>query len=160
MSKRECGTCTKCCEGWLEGEALGYKFYPGKPCGALTIGKGCNSYALRPKNPCANYQCGWLSNIDIPDWLKPEQSNVIVNYSSIQGVTFIRLIETGQALSTKALTWLLKYAISTHLNFAWSVDGELHWIGSTQFHLLMQSDLPKGKFPHLTPNEHLQVLEE
>ena len=158
MSKRSCGTCTKCCEGWLEGEALGYKFGNGKACGAVTIGKGCNSYALRPKEPCATYQCGWMSNIDIPDWLKPDQSNVIINYAIIEGVPFIRLIEAGQTLSSKALSWVLKYALSQQLNLAWAIDEELHWIGSMEFHLLMESDLPKGKFPRSKPINLLPLV--
>jgi hypothetical protein len=149
MAKRECGSCTKCCEGWLEGEALGHKFYPGKPCHYVTIGKGCNSYALRPKEPCVIYKCGWIGNIDLPDWLKPNQSNVIVNYATIEDVTFIRLIETGQTLSSKALTWVLKYALSHQINLAWTIDGELHWIGSTEFNLLMlNQEHTRDKFPH------------
>jgi hypothetical protein len=156
--KRECDSCTKCCEGWLEGEALGHKFGNGNPCAILTIGKGCNSYALRPKEPCANYQCGWKSNIDIPDWLKPNQSNVIINYAIIENVPFVKLIETGKTLSSKALTWVLKYAVSQQLNLAWTVDGELHWMGSMKFNLLMESDSPKGKFPHSKPKHLLPLV--
>ena len=62
MSKRSCGSCTKCCEGWLSGEALGHKFYPGKPCHFIAIGKGCSVYAKRPQEPCVSYKCGWISN--------------------------------------------------------------------------------------------------
>ena len=30
--KKECGTCTKCCEGWLGANIKGHEMYPGKPC--------------------------------------------------------------------------------------------------------------------------------
>ena len=74
--KRECGTCTKCCEGWLTGEALGHNFYPGKPCHFLAVNKGCTVYAKRPKDPCSSYKCAWLANEDIA--LIPGESKLTV----------------------------------------------------------------------------------
>jgi hypothetical protein len=138
--KRECGTCTKCCEGWLEGEALGYKFYPGKPCGALTIGKGCNSYALRPKEPCANFKCGWLANEDFPEWMKPNEVDAIINYAKIDDIQFIRVVESGEVLSSKVLSWIFLYAVPRRINLAWSIDGEVRWIGSPEFNEAMQKE--------------------
>ena len=156
---KSCGTCTKCCEGWLEGEAFGHKFYPGKPCGFVTIGKGCNSYALRPKEPCVNYKCAWLSNNEIPDWLKPNLSNVIINYNTIDGIAYIKLVEAGQTLPSKVLSWMLKYAIAQRLNIAWTIDEELYWIGSPEFNLLMQDlNLPKHKSVHSKPKNLLPVV--
>jgi hypothetical protein len=137
VSKRECGTCTKCCEGWLEGEALGQKFYPGKPCGFVTIGKGCNFYALRPKDPCVSYNCGWITNTDLPEWIKPDQVDTIVNYSSIDEIPFIRAVDAGQPIKSKTLSWLIQYALNNHMNLVWEIEGEVKWIGSSEFNQAM-----------------------
>jgi len=139
MAKRECGTCTKCCEGWLEGEALGYKFGNGKPCGALTIGKGCNSYALRPKEPCVNFKCGWLANEDFPDWMKPDVVNTIVNYAEIKGIPFISAIDSGGPIERKTLSWIIQYALANHLNLVWNIEDGKNWIGSAAFDKAMKS---------------------
>jgi hypothetical protein len=152
MAKRECGTCTKCCEGWLEGEALGHTFGKGIPCPIVTIGKGCNSYALRPKEPCVNYKCGWLANKEIPEWLKPSEINAIINYAVTDGIHFIRIIEAGEVLSSKVLTSLLLYALSKQANLAWSVNGELSWIGTPEFNqMMLNQEFPTNKLPHSKP---------
>jgi hypothetical protein len=138
MSKRSCGDCTKCCEGWLSGEALGKKFSLGKPCHFIAIGKGCTIYSQRPKDPCVAYRCGWLSNADLPEWMKPNEVNAIVGFNKVNDIEFMQVLEAGEVLSSKVLTWLIQYAITNQLNFVWQVEGGFNWMGSTQFHLLMK----------------------
>lgn len=133
MEKRTCGSCTKCCEGWLSGKALGHSFYSGKPCHFVAIGKGCSVYAKRPQNPCISYKCGWLTNLDIPEWLKPEASNVIIDFRDIEGYSYINLVEAGSTVSSKILNWFIQFTLNNQLNAVWQVEGGINWIGSPEF---------------------------
>lgn len=143
MSKRSCGDCTKCCEGWLSGEALGQKFYIGRPCHFVAIGQGCSVYAKRPKEPCQVYKCGWLDNEDVPLWMKPNEINAIVDFRITEtGLKYMVLNEAGAVLSAQVLTWAITYALSKNLNLYWKVNGGGHWIGSPEFDELMSKDLP------------------
>lgn len=137
MEKRTCGSCTKCCEGWLFGEALGHKFYKGKPCHFVAIGKGCTIYEKRPKDPCVSYKCGWLTNLDIPEWLKPETSNVIIDTREIEGHSYIKLAEAGSIVSARVLNWFIQYVIKNNINAVWELEGGLNWVGSPEFNEIM-----------------------
>lgn len=160
MSKRSCGDCTKCCEGWLEGEALGHKFYPGRPCHFIAIGKGCSVYSKRPKDPCQSYKCAWLVDENIPEWMKPSEINAIVDYrTTSNGISYISANEAGSILSSQVLTWIIQYALSNNLNLLWKVNQGLHWIGSPEFIEAIQEDT-KGKTVHQEASHHLQASEE
>lgn len=133
MEKRTCGSCTKCCEGYLRGEVKGYSFFPGRPCHFIAIGKGCSIYKDRPKDPCMSYKCGWLTNLDIPEWLKPSATNVIVDYREIEGHSYINLVEAGSTVSAKVLNWFILFALNNQLNAIWQVEGGENLIGSEEF---------------------------
>ena len=133
MSKRSCGTCTKCCEGYLQGNALGHSFYRGKPCHFLAIGKGCSVYAKRPVDPCQKYKCAWLIDENIPEWMKPELVNTIVDFREIEGEQYICLTEAGEQISSKVLTWFIHYVLKNKLNFLWHLDGGINYIGNEKF---------------------------
>lgn len=140
MTKRGCGTCTKCCEGWLAGDALGHSFYPGKPCHFIAIGKGCTVYAKRPKDPCVSYQCAWIQNEDIPEWFKPDAINAIVDFRKIGEIPYFKLTEAGEVLSSKVLSWAINYAIANQLNFCWDINKGPNYFGSPEFVKAMQND--------------------
>lgn len=137
MEQRKCGSCTKCCEGYLSGEALGYKFYKGRPCHFIAIGKGCTVYAKRPKDPCVSYKCLWLTDKSIPEWIKPELSNVIIDKREIEGHTYIKLFEAGSVISSKVLNWFIQYIIENNINAVWELEGGLNWLGSPEFNQIM-----------------------
>ena len=40
-SARGCGPCTRCCDGWLEGEVRGHRMFPGQRCHFVAEG-GCS----------------------------------------------------------------------------------------------------------------------
>ena len=134
---RKCDTCTKCCEGYLSGEAKGKSFYIGKPCHFVSIGKGCSIYSERPKNPCVSYKCSWITNQDIPEWMKPDFINTIIDTREIKGISFINVVEAGQTLRADVLTWVIRYAISQGMNIRWQVNGSFNWLGSDEFNTLM-----------------------
>lgn len=139
MDKRKCGSCTKCCEGHLLGEALGYSFYPGKPCHYLAIGKGCTVYSQRPKEPCVSYTCGWITNSDIPEWLKPDAVNVIIDQRTLGKHTYLNLREAGSTVPSKVLNWFFQYILEKGYNAVWQVEGGINWIGSPEFVAEMKS---------------------
>lgn len=160
MSKRSCGDCTKCCEGYLEGKALGHSFYRGKPCHFLAIGKGCTVYAKRPKEPCQTYKCAWLIDENIPEWMKPSEVNAIIDYSQTKsGIPYVRVNEAGSVLSSKVLTWVIQFCLSNNLNVYWTVDGGHNWFGTPEFCASIEADTT-NKFAHQVPSPHPQVSEE
>ena len=133
MDDRKCGSCTKCCEGYLQGNVLGYPLHIGKPCHFVSINKECSVWQKRPENPCRSYQCGWLSDKNIPMWLKPNEVNVIIDKSIINGHTFYRLKESGSIVSSKVLNWFFQYILKNGYNALWEVEGGLNWAGSPEF---------------------------
>ncbi len=158
--KRECGDCTKCCEGYLSTEVLGNKLHRSKPCPYVSIGKGCSIYAERPEDPCAKFKCSWLVDSELPEWLKPNQINAIIKGDSINNIPFLVVLEAGEILQAKVLSWLVQYAIGKQLNFVWYVDGGVNWIGSAEFHQsLMELDHPIDKFLHSAPKHLLPLVE-
>ena len=130
---RSCGTCTKCCEGYLSGQAHGIPFYPGKPCHFLKIGFGCSIYEDRPDDPCKGFQCQWLTEPNFPEWLKPNLSNVIFVPSEIDGHQYIFAIEAGAKMEERTLSWAKSYMLSNNFNFAWQYDGKWSASGSDKF---------------------------
>ncbi len=133
--KRECGNCTKCCEGWLAGDAYGHSFYKGKPCHFIAIGKGCTIYTERPKEPCVSYSCAWLKTADFPEWLKPSEVNAIIDFKKIMNteIDFIKIHEAGETLRSDVLSWVINYATSKGYNLYWTVNGANYWAGSHEF---------------------------
>ena len=143
-TKRTCGTCTKCCEGYLSGEALGITFYSGKPCHFVAIGKGCSVYAKRPLEPCVSYKCGWLTNADIPEWMKPSDIDAIIDFRQIKNHTYINLKEAGNPMQSRVLNWFFQHILKTGMNALWQVNGGLNWEGSPEFNVLMELESQKG----------------
>jgi hypothetical protein len=133
VKSRSCGTCTKCCEGYLTANIRGREISPGKPCVFLEIGKGCTEYDKRPVSPCQTYECAWLSTPEFPDWLKPNVANVIFTYRFQNGMKYLSLQEAGKPLSVDVLTWAFLYALNNGLNFEWKIGEKIWWIGVPEF---------------------------
>jgi hypothetical protein len=79
VSDRKCGTCTKCCEGYLIANIRGNPIGNGKPCIFVEIGKGCKDYENRPQEPCKSFECGWITIDEMPEEFKPSMSGVIMS---------------------------------------------------------------------------------
>ena len=131
--KRECGSCTKCCEGFLSGEAKGKTFYGGKPCHFVAVGKGCSIYKERPINPCVSYKCAWLIDENLPEWFKPDYINTIIDIRKINNIQYINVVDAGSPLKTEVLSWLIMYSLNNGLNLFWTINGGTHYIGSPEF---------------------------
>lgn len=133
VTKRECGSCTKCCEGHITATIRGQEVSPGKPCFLLQIGKGCTDYDNRPENPCKLFECEWLSNPEVPDWLYPDKSGVMIHTQVIDRIQYLRITAAPNMPSRSALTWFLLYGIKNNINICWiDAEGE-HWSGDIMF---------------------------
>lgn len=151
---RDCGTCTKCCEGYLYSEDLltiGKKqFQLGvDPCPVLQIGKGCGDYENRPQTPCRGFQCEWLRQPDAyPEEMRPDKILTIFSLQEVDGVPYLRLTEAGQRLDAEVLSHAIKLTLINKFNIYWEVDGKMHWFGNKEFVTIMnkyrQENLKNG----------------
>lgn len=137
---RECGTCTKCCEGHLASVINGKPMYPGNPCIILQIGKGCGDYENRPVQPCRTFECEWLVNPAVPEILKPEHSGVIITWQKINDMRFLKMTKAPNEPNTDATTWFIKYLLMNGINGAWDSDTKKYWVGSPEFMAMMNEE--------------------
>ncbi len=143
MSDRECGTCTKCCEGWLKGNIKGHEMYPGKPCFFVEIGKGCKDYENRPKEPCKSFECGWITIDEMPEEFKPSMSGVIMSRYENNGNPYIRINKAPNNPTEQYLSWAVVHAVSNKYNLLWAVDDKSWWIGNDKFLKQMAIENPE-----------------
>ena len=135
MSTRECGSCTKCCEGYLIANVRGNPIGNGKPCIFVEIGKGCKEYSKRPKDPCKTFKCGWLDGEDIPEEFKPEKSGVIFTYRTTDKlkIHYMKIHRAPNDPSSKILTWAFLNAIKKKTNLCWEIDNKGYYLGDPDF---------------------------
>lgn len=141
-NKRECGTCTKCCEGWLSADIRGHKMFPGKPCFFVEQGVGCKDYENRPKSPCRNFSCGWKEVVEMPEEFKPELSGVIVQLLKKDNTQFISIENSPNEPSIEMLSWMMVHAASKSRNLLWFINNKSYWVGDDDFCKLMESEYP------------------
>lgn len=130
--KRKCDGCTKCCEGWLSGVAKGHNFYRGKPC-HFKSEKGCSIYKDRPTHPCKNFVCEWLTNSNIPEWMKPDKINAIIVKRLKNNIEYFEIAESGEKLKVEVLSWFVIYCLQNKLNLHYKIDNGSNRIGSIEF---------------------------
>jgi len=106
---RPCGSCTKCCEGHLIGNAYGYAFGYGKSC-RFVCKKGCSIYNYRPKNPCVGFVCGYKIDHSIDEDLRPDLSNVIFVYRTLENISYLHGTSTGLEPAPKLVQWAQQWA--------------------------------------------------
>jgi len=133
ITKKECGTCTKCCEGWLSADIKGYKMYPGKPCFFIEIGKGCGDYENRPQVPCKNFKCGWLGIEEMPEEFKPDKSGVVMHFVQEDEISYFSLTKAPNDPSAELLSWAISFVASKGLNIFWDINNKSFWIGDSKF---------------------------
>jgi hypothetical protein len=134
IRERSCGTCTKCCEGYLTGVAHGIPFFSGKPCHFVDMNSGCSIYEDRPDDPCNSFKCGWLTEPNFPEWLKPNLSNVIFTSNELDGHYYIYAKEAGATMDAMVLSWAISYMANNKINFAWEYGrSDAGAIGSDEF---------------------------
>jgi hypothetical protein len=92
---KSCDGCSRCCEGWLVTTVFNYPIGPNYG-GCKFLGKcGCSVYDARPYDPCQTFQCGWKENTRIPDFMKPDRSNIILLVRWLDSYFFYRMVKCG-----------------------------------------------------------------
>ena len=124
---RTCDGCTKCCEGYLSGEAHGHTFSPGKPC-FFVSSTGCSIYENRPVDPCVKFKCLWKASDILPMWMRPDLSNVIMLFRKYDDGEWLEVTEAGAKIDSKVLSWILIWAANNKKNVRWSIEGGMHWV--------------------------------
>ena len=142
LSSRECGSCTKCCEGYNSGSAHGIKFgnIQGRfvLCHFLEIGLGCTIYEDRPKHPCQMYKCHWLTTPDVPEHFKPEISHIM---ATRRGQSYIVLTNAGPNPNSEVIEWYKVWCSENDFNLAYSQNGQDHFFGNPDFVKMMYASL-------------------
>ena len=134
---RSCGTCTKCCEGWLMATIAGEEMYPGKPCQLLDPGKGCSDYKNRPEDPCKTFNCMWRVDHNLPKEFSPQDTGVIVTTQNVNGIDYLAAVYAGKEIEADFLSWFVAYCVSRRINFEWTIRGQALYIGSDEFKFAM-----------------------
>ena len=140
--KRECGTCSECCQGWLTGKIYDYTMNQGNPCHFVDsdkCGGCCTIYEQRPEM-CINYKCAWLEHtVAFPLWMRPDKSKVIVSEREVHDVTtgitysFWQVKECGQNIDANVLNWVIRNSIFYMKNIQYEIGGQWHYLGSQEF---------------------------
>jgi hypothetical protein len=130
---RECGTCTKCCEGFLSADIRGHKMFPGKPCFFVEQGVGCKDYENRPEDPCKTFLCAWKQIDTMLDEFKPEISGVIMQWKVWEGHGCWIISKAPNNPTAQYLSWATTYARSRGENILWYIDDKSWWIGNEEF---------------------------
>jgi len=129
---RECEGCKECCMGWLTANIAGYSMSPGMPCHFIGA-TGCTIYQNRPEDPCKNYYCEWLVNEELPSWLKPSMSKVIVTKLNWSKGEYIKVKECGEKIDSSVLNWIYLYTQNNNINLAIEVGGSWYFSGPEGF---------------------------
>lgn len=135
---RDCGTCTKCCEGYTSGGAYGVKFGNGVPCFFLEINVGCTIYEDRPRHPCQTFKCQWIIDKDLPEHFKPNISHIM---ATRRGQKFVVLTNVGPNPNQEVIDWYLEDASSKGYNLAYRQNDKDLFFGDPDFVAKMNMSL-------------------
>ena len=126
--ERTCDGCTKCCEGWLEGNVYGHKFHRGRKCFFLAE-DSCSIYSERPEDPCIIYKCAWITDEKIPYWMKPNLVNVIITHRNSNNINYVELIEAGSKLNVEVFSWFMQeYAKGTWNTVTYTIESVFNYV--------------------------------
>jgi len=110
-----CGECIACCDGTLNATIFEHKISKGNPC-PFVCKSGCTIYEKRPEIPCKSFKCGWLIHPNIPDYMRPDKSGVILRNID-KGYATVLYAEQYKEISNEANDWLSKVKESVDYKF-------------------------------------------
>lgn len=147
--QRNCGSCTACCDGWLQIEVRGHKVEPGKPC-PFSVDKQCSIYTDRPQHPCREFICGWLvASSPLPEWMRPDKSNMILLAANFlwRGLPVDVVVAVGDRPRTKALDWIKKFNWDQKRLLIFQVKEEWYAFGPSAFQADITDRISRGEKP-------------
>ena len=132
IDKRECGSCTKCCEGWLSGNVYGHEMFNGRKC--YFLNDKCSIYKDRPKDPCIDFNCAWITEQQIiPEWLKPNLSDVIILKKKYKDVYYYEIVPCGEKIKVEILQWILETFTKHKINVKYFIGYASFKLGTIEF---------------------------
>jgi hypothetical protein len=144
-SARECGTCTACCDGWMEGTIHGHEMKPGVRCHFVTEG-GCSIYDERPESPCRTFTCGWaVKDSPFPDEFKPDRIGVIIAPIRWRDRPAFLLRSAGRDPDQRLLDWMKRFSMQTGFPFFYEEAGEKLGFGPPAFQQDMVMRAQRGE---------------
>ncbi|MEO5846064.1 MAG: SEC-C metal-binding domain-containing protein [Caldimonas sp.] len=142
---RACGTCTRCCDGWLEGEVRGHRMHPGQPC-HFRIEGACSIYAERPQSPCRNFVCAWLApDSTLPEGFRPDAIGVVAVTTRWRGAPALILVSAGNDPDEVTLAWMRAHAEADRIPFFYAKGGERYGYGPPAFQEEMAAKVARGE---------------
>ncbi len=131
---RTCGTCTKCCDGWLSVDVYGNKVNVGNPCIFKKESCGCSIYQDKPIT-CKEFLCGWIRDDGtmFEEWMKPEIVNFILVYYKVEELNWYKLVQAGEDINTLMLSYVIQKALRQNINLEYWIDNTQFLIGSEEF---------------------------
>jgi len=143
--KRECGTCTACCDGWVKGTIEGHDMFPGQPC--FFRGQGCCTiYERRPADPCRNFVCGWLqAESPFPEDFRPDRLGVLIIPVRWRDKTAYILRSAGRDPDEALLGWMRAFSLKTGRPFFYEQRGERFGFGPREFQVEMLARLERDE---------------
>jgi hypothetical protein len=144
-AQRQCGSCTACCDGWVEGTVYGHEMKPGVPCHFR--GEGCCTiYDRRPQDPCRKFVCGWLMpGSPFPDSFRPDQLGVMIVATQWRGRRAFILKSAGRDPDAAMLTWMRSFSVESGMPFFYEQQGERFGFGPPEFQHEMLAKLESGE---------------
>lgn len=129
---RSCGTCDMCCNGTFSLPTInGQKVESGKPCYFLNIVSKCTIYEDRP-NGCRSYECLWISDESIPDFMKPEKIGGIFDIGTFNEYKYLQLNTNNKSHPEQALEFAKSEADNRNMNLIIQADGVYSYYGDRQ----------------------------
>jgi hypothetical protein len=144
-AERECGTCTACCDGWVEGTIYGHEMKPGVPCHFR--GEGCCTiYERRPQEPCRSFVCGWLMpGSPFPEDFRPDRLGVMIVRSRWRERPAYILRSAGRDPDERLLTRMRALSVQSGAPFFYEQKGERFGFGPPEFQQEMLAKLEAGE---------------
>jgi hypothetical protein len=146
---RTCDECTACCDGWLKINVYGTHVYPGMPC-RHSSSHGCTIYDDRPRDPCREFICGWLTPTSpLPDWMRPDKAQVIMLPANFtwQGRPVDVAVAVREAITPRALEWLKGFSLSQKRMLLYQINDDWFAFGPPAFQREMRDRLRNGEKP-------------
>jgi hypothetical protein len=147
--ERTCGSCTACCDGWLQIEVRGHHVRRGEPC-PFSVEHQCSIYSERPQHPCREFICGWLTaSSPLPEWMRPDKSDMIMLAANFiwHGLPVDVVVAAGDRPKKKALDWLMKFSSEKKRLLIYQVEEDWFAFGPPAFQAEISERIGRGEKP-------------
>ena len=130
---RQCGSCTKCCEGWLSANIYGQEIGEGNPCRFLT--DKCSIYDIPRPYVCGEFRCGWLRDDGtlFDEWMRPDITDHILVFTREIGCSWYEIVPTQETISLTFLSYILSIAKQHDINIKYRLGESFVLIGNEEF---------------------------